>query len=165
MNTRPHLLVTAFLFSTLTTNLHAQGTAFTYQGRLNDGGAPARGTYDLRFKLFEDSFGNTQAGGTVLMNGLAITNGLFTATLDFGAGIFNGSNYWLEVDVRTNGGGGYANLNPLQAVMPSPYAIFANTASNLSGTISSAKRPASCAASARRWLSRAKASCSSRDIS
>jgi len=105
---------------------------------VNDGAAAAHGTYDFRFKLFQDSFGNTQAGGTVLMNGMAMTNGLFTATLDFGAGIFNGSNYWLEVDVRTNGGGSYANLNPLQAVTPSPYAIFANTASNLSGTISSA---------------------------
>jgi len=25
------------------------GTAFTYQGRLSDGGAPASGIYDLRF--------------------------------------------------------------------------------------------------------------------
>ena len=26
----------------------AQGTAFTYQGRLNDGAGPANGTYDIR---------------------------------------------------------------------------------------------------------------------
>jgi len=49
------------------TSSFAQGTAFTYQGRLNDGAAAAHGTYDFRFKLFQDSFGNTQAGGTVLM--------------------------------------------------------------------------------------------------
>jgi hypothetical protein len=129
------------LLSTLDAQLSnalAQGTAFTYQGRLNDGANPAHGTYDFRFKLFADVFGNTQAGSTVLTSGVPMTNGLFTVTIDFGTGIFNGSNYWLEVDVRTNGGGGYANLNPLQAVTPSPYAIFANTASNLSGTISSA---------------------------
>ncbi len=118
---------------------HAQGTAFTYQGRLNDGGAPAHGTYDFRFKLFSDALGNNQAGGTVLTNGISLTNGLFTAEIDFGAGIFTGSNYWLEVDVRTNGAGGYVNLNPLQAVTPTPYAVFANTASNLSGTLSAAQ--------------------------
>ena len=30
----------------------AQGTAFTYQGLLDDGGAPANGTYDFRFRPF-----------------------------------------------------------------------------------------------------------------
>ena len=35
-----------------------QGTAFTYQGRLNDGGNPAHGAYDFRFKLFQDPDGN-----------------------------------------------------------------------------------------------------------
>ncbi len=126
---------------TLCVDVHqtfAQGTAFTYQGRLNDGINPAHGTYDFRFKLFEDPFGNTQTGGAVLTNGIVMTNGLFTVSIDFGAGIFSGSNYWLEVDVRTNGTGSYANLNPLQPVTPTPYAIFANTASNLAGTISAA---------------------------
>jgi trimeric autotransporter adhesin len=113
----------------------AQGTAFTYQGRLNDGGSPAHGTYDFRFKLFEDSLGNTQAGSTQLAGGVPVTNGLFLVTIDFGAGIFTGSNYWLEVDVRTNGAASYTGLTPLQAVTPTPYAIFANTASNLSGTL------------------------------
>ena len=113
-----------------------QGTAFTYQGRLNDNGNPAHGTYDFRFKLYIDPDGNNQAGGTLLTNGFSLTNGLFMATLDFGSGFFNGSNYWLEVDVRTNGGS-YQNLAPLQPVLPTPYAVFANTASNVSGTISS----------------------------
>jgi hypothetical protein len=103
----------------------AQGTAFTYQGRLNDAAGPANGTYDLRFKLFLDSFGNNQAGTTSLVNGHAVSNGLFTVTLDFGPGVFNGSNYWLEVDVKTNGGATYTSLNPLQPITPVPYAVFA----------------------------------------
>ncbi len=103
----------------------AQGTAFTYQGRLNVDGAPANGSFDLRFKLFVDPLGNNQAGGTVLSNGLPVTNGLFAVVVDFGAGIFNGSNYWLEVDVKTNGGVAYTDLSPLQTVTPAPYAIFA----------------------------------------
>jgi len=30
----------------------AQGTMFTYQGRLKEGTQPAAGMYDLRFELF-----------------------------------------------------------------------------------------------------------------
>ena len=117
-------------------NARAQGTAFTYQGQLQNNGSPAAGLYDFRFKLFEDPLGNTQFGGSYLTNAIPVSNGLFIVSVDFGAGVFTGSNYWLEVDVRTNNTGSYADLSPLQAVTPAPYAVFANTASNLSGTIS-----------------------------
>jgi len=120
--------LTLALLSTLNpqlSTLFAQGTAFTYQGRLNDNGVPASGSYDLRFKLFVDPLGNTQAGSAVVTNGVSVANGLFMVTLDFGAGIFNGSNYWLEVGVKTNGAGAYVNLSPLRAVTPVPYAVFA----------------------------------------
>lgn len=110
--------------------LFAQGTAFTYQGRLNDAGGLASGAYDLRFKLFTDPLGNQQAGSTVLTNAVPISNGLFAVTLDFGPGLFNGSNYWLEIDVKTNGGAGYVDLSPFQAVTPVPYAVFAENAAS-----------------------------------
>ncbi|HEV2318772.1 MAG TPA: tail fiber domain-containing protein [Verrucomicrobiae bacterium] len=103
----------------------AQGTAFTYQGVLNAGGGPANGLYDLRFRLYLDPLGNNQAGSPVLTNGIPVANGLFIVTLDFGGGIFMGTNYWLEVDVKTNGGAAYTDLSPLQSVTPAPYAIFA----------------------------------------
>ena len=95
----------------------AQGTAFTYQGRLNNNGAPANGSYDFRFRLASDPHGNYYVDGPVQTNGVAVNNGLFVATLDFGS-VFTGSNYWLEVDVRTNGAGGYTALSPLQPVTP-----------------------------------------------
>jgi hypothetical protein len=117
-----------------------QGTAFVYQGRLNANGTPANGNYDLRFKLFVDPFGNMQSGSTILSDAVPVTNGLFALTLDFGS-VFNGSNYWLEVDVKTNLAGAYANLTPLQPVTPAPYAIFAENLSAgglTSGTYSNA---------------------------
>src|SRR5437588_12170279 len=77
----------------------AQGTVFTYQGRLNDGGSVAHGTYDFRFKLYSDSLGNTQVGSSYLTNSIPVASGLFTVTVDFCPGLFTGSNYWLEVDV------------------------------------------------------------------
>ena len=138
MKTILKLIAIAGLLSAIGLSAHAQGTAFTYQGRLINNGSPATGSYDFRFRLASDPLGNTYIGGTVLTNGLAVTNGLFLATLDF-AGTFTGNTYWLEVDVRTNGAGGYTVLSPLQAVTPTPYAIFANTASNVSGTVSAAQ--------------------------
>jgi trimeric autotransporter adhesin len=132
------LAITALLLS-IHSPAFAQGTAFTYQGRLNNGGGAANGLYDFRFKLYVDPFGNTQVGSSYLTNGVAVTNGLFITTIDFGAGIFIGKTNWLEVDVRTNGAGGYTDLNPLQQLAPTPYAVFAETASNLSGSLPAAQ--------------------------
>ena len=39
----------------------AQGTAFTYQGRLTDNGAPATGIYDLRFAIYDLDSGGSAA--------------------------------------------------------------------------------------------------------
>jgi hypothetical protein len=130
MKTRLIILIGLAVAAGLCTDVHGQGTAFTYQGRLNSSGNPASGSYDFRFKLFVDSFGNTQAGSTVLTNGVPVTNGLFTVAIDFGAGMFTGTSYWLEVGVRTNGTSSYTSLAPLQPLTPSPYAIFANGASS-----------------------------------
>src|SRR6478736_4397387 len=123
------LLFLALLISSIQAVI-AQGTGFTYQGRLDDNGGPANGNYDFRFRLSADSLGNTFVGSPVLANAVPVTGGLFTFTvpLDFGA-VFTGSNYWVQVDVKTNGAGGYTTLIPLQRVMPTPYAIMANVAS------------------------------------
>ena len=51
-----------------------QGTAFTYQGRLNDGGTPANGSYDFRFRLASDPLANNYVGGNALTNGVAAAN-------------------------------------------------------------------------------------------
>jgi len=102
------------------------GTTFTYQGRLNDGGSPATGTYDLRFILYNAEAGGSQVGSTLTNSATSVANGLFTASPDFG-GVFDGSAYWLEISVRTNGGGVFVPLNPRQPLSPTPYAQFAPT--------------------------------------
>jgi len=140
-----NMLGTLFLLLVLCfqrTTAVAQGSAFTYQGRLNDNGGPANGSYDLRIRLASDAFGNNYIGAPFLTNALLVSGGLFTVTLDFGAGTFSGSNYWLQVDVKTNNAGSYTTLTPLQKLMPSPYAMFANTASNLTGPVLNSSLPA-----------------------
>jgi hypothetical protein len=72
-------LVLLLLFSIL--NLvtgHAQGTAFSYQGRLNNGGAVAGGSYDLAFTLFNTNASGVASAGPVTNSAVAVTNGLFT---------------------------------------------------------------------------------------
>ena len=101
-------LVLAFL-STLNSQLstlHAQGTGFTYQGRLNDGAGPASGIYDLRFSIYNAVSDGVQQGGTLTNAATAVSNGLFTVTLDFGAGIFSPGRIagWKSVCGRTAAG-------------------------------------------------------------
>jgi Chaperone of endosialidase len=129
----------ALLLSCLCLSVHGQGTAFTYQGRLVAGSAPASGSYDFRFRLSLDPLGNTNVGSAFLADATPVSNGLFTAIIDFGPGLFTGSNYWLEVDVKSNGGAFYTSLAPLQSLTPTPYAIMANSASNLVGGLSSSQ--------------------------
>src|SRR5262245_36563286 len=73
----------------------AQGTAFNYQGRLNDSSGLANGLYDLRFSVFDSAVGGSQVGVEVTSRATPVNGGLFTAPLDFGAGIFTGSPRWL----------------------------------------------------------------------
>src|SRR5208282_3482008 len=82
-----------------------------------------------------NSSGGTAVAGPVLTNGVTINNGAFTVTLDFGAEVWNGRTNWLEIVVEGNGDSGFTTLAPRQQIRPTPYAIFAETASNLSGTL------------------------------
>lgn len=127
----------------------AQGTAFTYQGQLLNGGAVATGLYDLQFSLYTSSSGGSASFGPVSASATPVTNGLFTVTIDFGTGVFNGTTYWLDISVRTNGGGTFTELSPRQQLTPNPYAVYspnagsANSvaAANITGTISLGQLP------------------------
>jgi len=111
--------------SALCVSAFAQGTAFTYQGRLTDGGSPANGSYDLRFILYTADPGGNQAGPILTNAATAVNGGTFTVALDFGANILSNTALFLETAVRTNGGGLFAILSPRQKLTPAPYAVFA----------------------------------------
>ena len=113
-------------------------TPFTYQGRLNDGSDAANGSYDLRFGLFTVSAGSSATATLTNLN-VALSNGLFTTTLDFGGSVFNGTSYWLEISVRTNGGGAFTPLAPRQPLSPAPYSLYAFNAAIPDGAITSAR--------------------------
>jgi len=115
----------------------AQTTAFTYQGRLTDGGNPADGSYDLTFKLFDTATvgGGTQQGATLSLTSVAVSGGVFTARLDFGAcaGCFDGAGRFLEIAVRPSGGGSFTTLSPRQPITSTPYAVKSVSAATADG--------------------------------
>lgn len=109
------------------------GTAFTYQGQLAANGSPANGSYDLRFMVF-----NTPGGISILLGSqtnaaVPVTNGLFTSMLDFGGDVFTGGGRWLEIGVRTNGGGGFTALSPRQQLTPARSVLECGSPLPLSG--------------------------------
>ncbi len=114
----------------------AQGTAFTYQGKLNDNGAPATGRYDLQFELHANSTADSRVAGPIINPAVAVSNGMFTTSIDFGS-MFNGADYYLQIGVRSNGlSSAFAPLNPRQCLSATPYALYAAKAGTASSVAS-----------------------------
>ncbi len=121
--------------------------AFTYQGRLNSAGSPLTGTADVQFSLWDSIEAGTQVGLTFTQTEVAVSNGVFTASPDFGAAAFQGQARWIQIAVRSPAGSGaYTTLTPRQALTAAPYALYAknnwamggnaatNSATNFVGT-------------------------------
>jgi hypothetical protein len=123
-------------------------TAFTYQGELSAGGSLASGTYDMRFTLWSDAAAGAQQGASLCSDNIAVVNGTFAVSLDFGAQ-FAGQRRWLQVEVRTDTGAacaagtGFSTLAPRQEVTVAPHASFALSASSASNATLFAGQPAS----------------------
>jgi trimeric autotransporter adhesin len=122
---------------TLVTPAFAQGTAFTYQGQLQNNGSPASGAYNLTFSLFNINTGGVAIAGPITNNAVNVTNGLFTVLIDFGSGAFTGPTNWLEIGVETNGftSTSFTTLAPRQQLTPTPYAIAAENATFLASGV------------------------------
>jgi hypothetical protein len=107
------------------------GTAFTYQGQLQSGGAPVNEDCDFMFSLWDAAgsgsppAGGNQVGSTQPAPNTPVINGLFAVRLDFGSSAFRGQARWLQTAVRCPAGSGdYTTLAPRQALTPVPYALF-----------------------------------------
>ena len=111
------------------------GSAFTYQGRLLVDDEPVNGSYDFKFKLYEDPDGITQVGSTIQLDSQQVVDGLVTVQLDFGAQAFTGPNQrrWLLTRLKASSGIGcpifnpncdlYTSLLPRQELTPAPHAM------------------------------------------
>ena len=105
--------------------------AFIYQGRLNDNGQAANGTYDFQAYIF-----SAAEGGALLANhsnlGTAVANGLFQLEIQVDHNIFNsGGQRWLEIWVSPAGENEWITLTPRQEIQPVPQAVYAEYAGQL----------------------------------
>jgi hypothetical protein len=117
----------------LATSAFAQtATTFTYQGELRDGGLPANGSYDVRFRLFDGLASPTQLGSQLCVDNIAVVDGRFAVTLDFGFQ-FSSPGRALELEVRSgatgdcSNAGGFVILAPRQTITSVPAATFSST--------------------------------------
>ncbi len=105
------------------------GSAFTYQGHLADGANPANGPHDFRFVLYDAAVGGAQVGPIVTVDDVPVASGLFTVSLDFGAGAFGADARWLEVAARPGAStGAYTTLSGRQGLTPTPFAVRSEAA-------------------------------------
>lgn len=132
------ILATALLSAALAYSpADAQSTAFTYQGSLDDAGAPASGLHDFRFRLFDAASGGVQIGSTLCTDNVSVTAGVFTTQLDFGQQYATIAQRYLEIGVRRDTGLTCANatglvvLSPRQQLTATPMASHANAAFSL----------------------------------
>lgn len=65
-------VVLALTFGSIVTAVHAQGTAFTYQGRLNASGAVANGSFDIAFTLYTTNVTGSANAGPVTNSAVAV---------------------------------------------------------------------------------------------
>lgn len=129
MNTRA-LIRTLALAAGFALPLASQAQTFpsgiTYQGQLKDGSSPANGTYQMIFRLFDAQTGGhlvAASGTTSAPINVQVQNGVFTQEMAFTADSFDGTDRWLEITLRPQGGTSYTTLTPRQHLTPTAYSF------------------------------------------
>ena len=105
-------------------------STYTYQGVLDNTGAPAQGVHEFRFRIFD-----APAAGTLLCfdtrtkNFSADDQGRFTFDdLACTAPFEPGQDRWIEVSVRQGTSGPFTVLGPRRIVNATPFAVYAENA-------------------------------------
>lgn len=122
----------AIAFIAAITSIASAQNTFTYQGTLNDEGAPATGNYDMRFTLWTDATvgaPDTQIGSVFTSPATSVADGLFSVNLDLDDSAFQTQDSrYLQIEVRFAGDPGYTTLSPRQRVDFAPRAFHSLTA-------------------------------------
>lgn len=108
----------------------AAQTAFTYQGELVVSGLAGQGEFDFNFTLFDAATLGNPVGVPISLTNVEVRDGFFDAELDFGD-VFDGTSFWLEIEVRESGAlGPFETLSPRKALTSSTFSTFATEADN-----------------------------------
>src|SRR5690606_4963859 len=96
-----------------------QGTAITYQGRIEHDGQPLSGIHAMTFRLFDSEQLGFEVAPAVILTGVDVEDGVFSVPLDFGPAAFLGDARWLEIEIDGT------TLEPRQPLTAAPVALFA----------------------------------------
>lgn len=135
----------ALAWAAITAPASAQSTGFTYQGRLAVRGQPARGLYDMKFRLYSAARGGDRLGEAVCADNVFVEDGLFTVVVPLGA-ISSGVPVYLEIETREDTGRscgddlGFVPLGDRQLITPVPIAVAASVITERSPSVEGALR-------------------------
>ncbi|MEL6150305.1 MAG: tail fiber domain-containing protein [Chloroflexota bacterium] len=96
---------------------------FTYQGYLERNNTGLTGSCNFTFAVFDAVSGGNQIGNMQNANNVAVTNGVFSANLNFGAAAFANGDRYLQISVQCAGDNAAITLSPRQPINPSPVAM------------------------------------------
>ncbi|MCC6453646.1 MAG: hypothetical protein IT328_01760 [Caldilineaceae bacterium] len=123
------LLCAGILAPTAQAESTAVASGFTYQGALVLSGTPVNSTCDFEFTLYDALTGGSVVGSAFTQNDVAVTSGLFTVELDFGANVFDGAPRWLAIRVRCGEEADFNLLSPRHKLTVVPQALYARQVS------------------------------------
>ncbi|NJK80614.1 MAG: hypothetical protein HC914_12230, partial [Chloroflexaceae bacterium] len=100
-------------------------TSFTYQGQLYDDGTPVTATCDFRVLLYDAPIGGNQVGNTQLISDVAVVDGFFVLSLNFGAAAFEGDARYLDIAVRCGPEPSFTSFADRVTLTAAPYSLYA----------------------------------------
>ena len=103
------------------------GTAFTYQGDLQERGTPVDGTANLEFSLWDDPTDTDPEAqlGRTRSKTVYVEEGQFNVILDFGKDVFSGNAHWLEIAMCSPAPcRDFSTLTPRRELSPTAYALL-----------------------------------------
>lgn len=103
--------------------------AFSYQGALEENGAPVSGNREMVFSLYANDT-CTMSVGNPITHTVTVSHGLFSVDLAFNPDSYNGQALWLETEVE----GTAIACQPIRAM---PYALGLRPGAIISGSVSS----------------------------
>ncbi len=109
------------------------GYEFTYQGQLNEGGAPANGIYDMRFSVYSGS--GALLNAPVSYFGIPVVDGLFTVDITLDNALWEEHAKLLkrlQIEVRPTFEGSFIPLSPRVELLAAPHANVSQVAHRLS---------------------------------
>ncbi len=91
----------------------AMSQNFTYQGKLQDAGLPANGSFDMQFQVYPLPVGGVQIGVTDTRLAVPVADGLFSTEVSAISGAAIGPELYLEIAIRPAGSPG-----PFTPILP-----------------------------------------------